>query len=246
MRVKPFIGITTNIEVQPTRTMSILDQDYGKAVVRAGGIPVPLLGIEDAVSDLVKRLDGFIFTGGDDIHPRTYNEKPLTDAGLTISPDERTRFEIELFKAVLEAKKPVLAICYGAQLVNVALGGKLYQDIPLQIPKADKHGPAKAGEKVFHPVSIFEGTRLGSIMGMSDCRSSGDCSIKVRSSHHQSVKNPGRGLRLSAVSPDGVFEALEARSKNNFLIAVQWHPEKTPNDRFTRKLFAALIRASKK
>jgi putative glutamine amidotransferase len=244
--MKPFIGITMNLEVQPARDLNILDQDYGKAVVKAGGVPVPLLGLEDAIPDLVKRLDGFIFTGGDDIHPKFYKEKPLANARLAISPDERTRFEMALFKAVVKAKKPVLAVCCGAQLVNVALGGRLYQDISYQIPKAVKHGPAEAGEKVFHSVNIFEGTRLCGIMGMSDCRHAGGCNIKVRSAHHQSIKNPGRGLRLSAAAPDGVFEALEGRAKNCFLIAVQWHPEKTPNDRYTRKLFAALVSASKK
>ncbi len=84
---------------------------------------------------------------------------------MTFSPDERTRFEIELFKAAAKAKKPVLAICHGAQLVNVALGGTLYQDMPLQIPKAHKTRTCKSGEKVFHPVNIFEGTRLFSIVG---------------------------------------------------------------------------------
>jgi putative glutamine amidotransferase len=241
--MKPLIGITMNLEVQPARSLNILDQDYGRAVTQAGGIPVPILGIDASIPDLVKQLSGFLFTGGDDVHPRFYKEKPLVGVRMNLSPDARTRFEMDLFKAVAKAKKPVLAICHGAQLVNVALGGSLYQDITLQIPRAIKHGPAKSGEKVFHPVNIFEGTQIFHIMG--DCRLTGDCSIKVRSSHHQSIKNPGRGLRLAAVSSDGVFEALEARSKNNFLIAVQWHPEKTPNDRYTKKLFAAFVNASK-
>jgi putative glutamine amidotransferase len=217
--------------------MNILDQDYGKAVVKAGGIPVPILSIDGSIADMVKRLDGFIFTGGDDIAPRVYKEKPLAEARMTISPDGRTRFEIELFKTAIKAKKPVLAICYGAQLANVALGGKLYQDIELQVPHPIKHRPDNAGEKVFHDVDILEGTLLSRIMGASR--------IRVRSAHHQSVKNPGRGLHLSAVSRDRVIEALEPRA-SQFLVAVQWHPEKTPNDRYTRKLFAALINASKK
>lgn len=241
--MKPLIGITMNLDVQPVRNLNILDQDYGKAVLRAGGIPVPILGIEDAIPDLTRQLDGFLFTGGDDIHPRFYKEKQLKDVRMNLSPDNRTQFEVSLFKAVIKAKKPVLAICHGAQLVNVALGGTLYQDIARQIPKSLKHGPAKSGEKVYHNVNVFEGTHICQLLG--GC-ANGDCSFKVRSSHHQCIKNPGRGLRLAAVSPDGVCEALESRSKKNFLIAVQWHPEKTLNDRYTKKLFTTFVNASRK
>lgn len=235
--MKPLIGITMNLDIQPARNLNVLDQDYAKAVLLAGGIPVPVIGIESAIPDFIKRLDGFVFTGGDDIHPRFYKEKPLQAAHMTFSPDERTRFEIQLFTAAAAAKKPVLAICHGAQLINVALGGTLYQDLPLQVPKAHMHGPAKSGAKVFHPTDIIEGTRLFSIVGAD--------TIRVRSAHHQSVKNPGRSLKLSAVAHDGVVEALESRGKN-FLIAVQWHPEKTNHDRFTKKLFKALIEATKR
>ena len=235
--MKPLIGITMNLDVRPARTVNMLDQDYGKAVVKAGGIPVPILGIDGSIPDLIRRLDGFIFSGGDDIDPRVYREKPMADARMTISPDGRTRFEIELFKAAVRAKKPLLAICHGAQLVNVALGGKLYQDIELQVPRPIKHGPARSGEKVSHDVDVLEGTKLARILGASR--------IRVRSSHHQSVKNPGKGLHLSAVARDRVIEALEPRT-NQFLIAVQWHPEKTPHDRYSKKLFAALISAAKK
>jgi putative glutamine amidotransferase len=240
--MKPLIGITMNLEVQSARNLNILDQDYGRAIARAGGIPVPILGLDASIPDLVKQLDGFLFTGGDDVHPRFYRERPLKDVQMQLSPDARTRFEIGLFKAVTRAKKPVLAVCHGAQLVNVALGGTLYQDIPRQVRNAVKHGPAKTGEKVYHAVTVFEGTRICEILG--SC-ADGDCSIKVRSSHHQSIKNPGRGLKLAAVAPDGVFEALETRSRKTFLLALQWHPEKTLNDRTTQKLFSALVAASK-
>jgi len=236
-QMKPLIGVTMNLEVQPARNLNILDQDYGKAVLQAGGLPVPILGIETSIPDLVKRLDGFVFTGGDDIHPRFYRERPLAGSRLSISPDVRTTFEIALFKTAARAGKPILAICYGTQLVNIALGGKLYQDIALQVTDPVKHRASRAGEKVFHYIDIFEGTLLSNIMGASR--------ILVRSAHHQSVKNPGRGLHLSAVAHDGVIEALEPRTKS-FLVAVQWHPEKTPNDRSTKRLFKALISASKK
>lgn len=241
--MKPLIGITMNLDIQAARSLNMLDQDYGRAIALAGGTPVPVLGIAQCIPDLVRRLDGFLFSGGDDVHPRFYKEKPKQKARINYSPDERTRFEISLFRAVVKAKKPVLAICHGAQLVNIALGGTLYQDIPLQIRKALKHGPAKKNEKVYHPVNVFEGTRTCEILG--ECVDD-NCAIKVRSAHHQSVKNPGRGLRLAAVASDGVCEALESRSRKNFLIAVQWHPEKTLNERNTKKLFEALVNASKR
>jgi putative glutamine amidotransferase len=235
--MRPLIGITMNYEAQPARDLNMLDQDYGKAVFRAGGFPVPVLGIKMSIPDLVKTLDGFVFTGGDDIAPRFYKEKPLSGAPGSVSPDARTRFEIELFRAVIKAKKPVLAICYGAQLANVALGGKLYQDIGLQVQNPIKHSAARPGEMVFHDVDVFEGTLLSRILGTPR--------IRVRSAHHQSVKNPGKGLHLCAVSRDKVIEALEPRTKN-FLIAVQWHPEKTPDDRYTKKLFKAFVNSSRK
>ncbi len=227
-----------NLEEQAVRDLNILDLDYGRAVLQAGGIPVPLLGIETSIPDIIKRFDGFIFTGGDDIRPRFYKEKSLPGARMTISPDARTRFEMKLFKAAIRARKPILAICHGAQLVNVALGGSIYQDIPLQIPKSIKHGPAKPGEKVFHPIAIFDGTMLQRIMNAGSIP-------RVRSGHHQSVKNPGRGLQLGAVARDGVIEALEWRG-SQFLVAVQWHPEKTPHDRYTKKIFKALVDAAGK
>lgn len=242
--MKPLIGITMNVEEQPTRTLNALDQDYGRVVLEAGGLPVPVLGIDRSIPDLVRKLDGFLFTGGDDIHPRFYKERPLTGTNLRIDADSRVRFEMKLFRAALKAKKPVLAICYGAQLVNVALGGTLFQDIGKQVPKALKHTASKPGEKAFHAVDIFEGTTLCDILG--NCVNGNcNCRIRVRSSHHQSIKNPGRGLRLAAVSPDGVYEALEARG-SSFLVAVQWHPEKTPSDRATKKLFRAFVSASRK
>ncbi len=243
--MKPLIGITMNLEEEPSRDLNILDQDYGKAVLEAGGIPVPVLGIDGAVSDLVKGLNGFLFTGGDDVHPRFYKERPLAAAKLRLASDRRVRFEMKLFRAAVQARKPVLAVCYGAQLVNVALGGTLYQDIGLQVPGAQKHGASRAGEKVLHQVSVFEGTKLCNALDLGVCCRRGTCAIKVRSSHHQSIKNPGKGLRLAAVSPDGVYEALESRG-NTFIVAVQWHPEKTPSDRTTRKLFSALINASRR
>lgn len=235
--MKPLIGITMNLEEQQTRSLNILCQDYGKAVAASGGIPVPILGLEEMIPEYVKRCDGFLFTGGDDIAPRYYRERPVKDAPLSIAPKRRTDFEIALLNAVVRTDTPILAICHGAQLVNVALGGTLYQDIALQLPDPLAHGAAQSDKKVFHPVDILEGTRLSHIVGKQR--------IRVRSAHHQSVKNPGNGLHLAAVSHDGVIEALESRDRD-FLIALQWHPEKMLNDVFTKKIFSAFVHAAKR
>lgn len=234
--MRPLIGITMNLEVQEARDLNILDLDYGRAVYRAGGMPVPILGMEEALPDIVNRLQGFLFTGGDDIHPRFYGERPLKSANMRLSPDARTRFEIKLFLGAVKKKRPVLAVCHGMQLVNVALGGSLFQDIPLQFKDHVRHAAEKKGEKVFHRVAVLEGTRLSWIFGSSF--------VRVRSAHHQAVKNPGRGLKLSGLASDGVIEALEGRDKG-FLIAVQWHPEKTPDDKNTKRLFKALVDAAR-
>src|SRR3990172_3958556 len=222
MIIKPLIGITMNLEEQSSRDLNILDLDYGKAVLQAGGIPAPILGIETSIPDIIRLFDAFVFTCGDDIHP----PRP-----------PRSRSEKRFLRGGIKAQKPILAVCHGTQLVNVALGGSMYQDIPLQVPRSIKHGPAAKGERVFHHVEILEGTTLSRIMDSSR--------VRVRSSHHQALKNPGKGLRLSAVAQDGVIEAVESRGQN-FLVAVQWHPEKTPRDRYTKKLFKALVDASKK
>jgi len=234
--MKPLIGITMNLDVQPARNVNALDHDYGRAVHKAGGIPVPVLGIDGLIPDLVRRFDGFVFSGGDDIDPRFYKEKLIQKARLVLSPDQRTVFEMKLFRAAHRARKPILAICGGEQLINVALGGTLYQDIMLQMPGSLRHGASRRGEKIFHDVEISESSLLFRILRTPR--------LRVRSAHHQSVREIARGLHIAARSDDNVIEALESRSRS-FLIAVQWHPEKRPYDRFTKKLFTALITASK-
>jgi gamma-glutamyl-gamma-aminobutyrate hydrolase PuuD len=161
--MKPYIGITMNLEEQAERKLNLLDQDYARAVAQAGGFPVPLIGIDDSIPDLVNRLDGFLFTGGDDVHPRFYREKPLARSRIRLSPNLRTTFEIKLLKAALKKKKPVLAICYGTQLVNVALGGSLYQDILLQVP-VPSSTVLQSWREVFHPATVFE-AELCEILG---------------------------------------------------------------------------------
>ncbi len=223
----PIIAITAKTEELRGRPQTTIPDAYAKAVEEAGGIPfiVPILGKSENIALIARMAQGFIFSGGDDIHPRYYGEKPLLN--LELSPDERTDFEIALFREAIGLQKPILGICLGTQLINVALGGSLYQDIPTQVPTAINH-------RSTHSVTISEGTLLHTILAGN---------IQVMSAHHQAVKTPGKGLTVSALSPDGVVEAIEMTGYP-FLVGVQWHPEREPDNAQTRRLFKAFVEAA--
>jgi putative glutamine amidotransferase len=145
----------------------------------------------------------------------------------------RTDFEIQLVRLALTAAQPVLGICGGAQVLNVALGGSLYQDIPSQVPKAYKHS---GSPEPAHNIDIIPDTRLAGILGRREMR--------VNSLHHQAVKTPGQGLLVSASARDGVIEAVEIPDRS-FVIGVQWHPERLfTEDEAAQRLFAAFVQAA--
>ena len=196
----PIIAITAKTEELRDRPQTTIPDAYAKAVEEAGGIPliVPILGERENIASIARIAHGFIFSGGDDIHPRYYGEKPLLN--LELSPDERTDFEILLFREAIGLQKPILGICLGAQLINAALGGSLYQDIPSQISNSLNH-------RGVHTVAIKEGTLLHRIFGDNNLNPLSH-EIPVTSAHHQAVKTQGKGLTASALSPDGVIEAI--------------------------------------
>ncbi|MBI5038696.1 MAG: gamma-glutamyl-gamma-aminobutyrate hydrolase family protein [Nitrospirae bacterium] len=248
----PIIAITAKTEELRGRPQTTIPEAYAKAIEEAGGIPliIPVMGKRQNIASIARIAQGFIFSGGDDIHPRYYGEKPLLN--LELSPDERTDFEIALFREVIGLQKPILGICLGTQLINVALGGSLYQDIPTQVNNPLNHrGP--------HQVSIVEGTLLHRIFRHRKQRdravlafsipseeSSDEAKeIQIMSAHHQAVKTPGKDLTVSALSPDGVIEAI-AMTDYPFLAGVQWHPEREPDNEQTRRLFNAVVEAAKK
>jgi len=260
----PIIAITAKTEELRGRPQTTIPDAYAKAVEEAGGIPliVPILGKRQNIASIARIAQGFIFSGGDDIHPRYYGEKPLLN--LELSPDERTDFEIALFREVTGLQKPILGICLGAQLINVALGGSLYQDIPTQVSNPLNH-------REIHQVSIEEGTLLYRIFtennppgppfekggnkippfikggqgGITQRISPNAVNeIQVMSAHHQAVKTPGKGLTVCGLSPDGVIEAIEM-TDYSFLAGVQWHPEREPDNDQTRRLFKAFVEAAK-
>ncbi|MGC8784955.1 MAG: gamma-glutamyl-gamma-aminobutyrate hydrolase family protein [Armatimonadota bacterium] len=224
----PLIGITTGYE-QHNESVVSLGQRYIRAVERAGGVPVTLAPLQEErlLEHVAHHLDGLIISGGKDIPPALYCEEahPQTDA----LPEDRPRFEIALVHLFRELDKPVLGICYGCQLLNVAFGGTLIQHIPAQIGDGLKHRHAR------HIVTIREGSLLHRVLGTSE--------VEIVSSHHQAVKQPAPCLQVTATAPDGVVEAIELEDAR-FFVGVQWHPEMDPEAEATARLMHAFIRVA--
>lgn len=169
-----------------------------------------------SLGDYVRELDGMVFQGGADLSPTNYGEEPLRPewAGDSV----RDRYEIELFWECLIQGKPVLGICRGAQLINVALGGSLYQDLASQVPGALRHVDPEAYDRNVHEIEIVPGSGLARLYGLSR-------HARVNSIHHQGIKVLGRGLAVEARSPaDGVVEAIRWNGAS-YVAGLQWHPE---------------------
>ena len=222
--MRPLVGITGDIEDRNGKTYFYIDLRYGKLVEESGGIPI-LIHPTQSAREVVSKINGLILSGGEDIHPKYYREEPRYQ--MTPSPDLRTEFEFSLLREAMMAKIPILGICHGMQLINVALGGTLYQDLPGQTEGIIDH--RLDGKK--HPVSIEEDSILFKIIGKNE--------IEVTSTHHQAVKDLGTGLTVSANAHDGIIEAFEMPGYP-FLIGVQWHPEKEPDEN-SRKLLSTFL-----
>lgn len=192
--------------------------DYDAAVRRAGGTPRPLDVATDSPADVVRAVDGVLLTGGDDVDPALYGEAPHHTFG--VAEPGRDAFEIELIQRALEADLPVLAICRGLQVLNVALGGTLVQDIPSEAGPHLQHDTEGPSTVLAHPIRVAPGSRLAGLVASP----SGEPGPAVNSRHHQAIRVLGRGLVATAVAPDGVIEAVEAPGRS-FCLAVQWHPE---------------------
>lgn len=210
---------------------------YIQSIKYAGGLPLllPLVRSDSAIMDYVSLCDGFLFCGGDDITPLLFGEEPSPLLGQThITLDI---FQIRLMKKVLEMKKPVLAICRGIQILNVACGGTICQDLALQNGKIINHMQHSAREECSHRVSVKSSTILRGITGPF---------LYTNSFHHQSIGTLGKNLVVSARTSDNVIEAVEMQG-TPFVLGVQWHPEcmyrKSPE---MRTLFHTLIETSKK
>ena len=240
----PLIGVTTS-EVRPTnlsqpaersdpaRPEMALGMTYMRAVQRAGAIPVVIPPQPGQTGALLDRLDGVLLSGGPDIDPTLYRDESHPELGPTWR--DLDEVELELAQSADERDMPVLGICRGAQTINVARGGTLYQHLPDLDGSGVVHRQTDSGETVTHGVEIVPGTRLAEIVGESR--------LEVNSFHHQAVRRLGNGLEVSARSDDGIIEAVEDPARL-FLIGVQWHAEFLVERAHEKALFRAFVGAA--
>ena len=205
---KPLICISSDrkpLESDERRWITQLHNVYTDAVHAAGGVPLPACGV--CAEEMAQLCDGLLLSGGVDLDPALYGEVPINDTVQVIP--QRDAFELALFRAFWERGKPILGICRGCQLINVALGGTLYQDL------VEQKGLHHSDPELRHEVRTEENCVLRELFGEAFC---------TNSTHHQSVKDAAPGLRITARSADGVVEAFEHES--GLLLATQFHPER--------------------
>lgn len=217
--MKPLIGISTRSQLDGDLSRYTGLATYTRAVDLAGGAPVliPLGLSDDALRAVFERLDGLLFQGGVDVHPKEYGENREPDCGEI---DElRDATELRLLRWGLAENKPTLGICRGIQMLNVAAGGSLYQDIPAQLPGKLHHAHVKGNPYAFHAhtIEIDAPSRLARALGATE--------IAVNSLHHQALKQIAPGFHVTARAPDGIVEAIEPDDPRRPIFAVQFHPE---------------------
>ena len=225
-----------------------LSSRYPAAIAACGGIPVAMAHTDscELVAEYVRRADGVLLTGGDDINPEIYAPEMASvlksKAIMTEDGGRRDLFELMLVDEVLRQRKPLLAICRGHQVLNVALGGTLLVDIPTQKASRINHRQMDRKCEVVHSVRLTGGSLLAKIAS--------GLTLGVNSTHHQAVDRPAEELQVVAVSPDGVVEAMEQKRGVTllpFLLSVQFHPERLQAKHAEhREIFAAFIAASRK
>lgn len=239
--VRPVVGLTPDQSKtverpgRPAMPRYELKEAYVEAVLAAGGLPIvlPYAEDEDAARQAAALCDALVVTGGAfDIPPEAYGAAAHRFLG-DMKP-HRTQYEQRVLRFALEARKPVLGVCGGMQLLAVELGGTLYQDIRDEIPSALNHEQRTDPRTPGHEVRVEPGTRLAKIVGVER--------LGVNSTHHQAVRDPGRA-RVCAVAPDGVIEAIELEDR--FAIGVEWHPEMLPGAEHLA-LYRALVEAARK
>jgi putative glutamine amidotransferase len=215
--------------------------DYETAIAIAGAEPRRLEVGRDDPADVIRRVDGLLLPGGGDVEPSLYGEA----RHRTFDPPEEGRdaFEIELTQRARDEGLPILAICRGLQLLNVARGGSLIQDIPDQQPSAINHRVREPSNAFAHAVDLNGDSRLAQVLCAGQ-PATATYTVAVNSRHHQAIKDIGEGLVVAGRAPDGVIEAIEDRSMR-FCIAVQWHPENFHATGEFHALFAEFVAAAR-
>ena len=234
----PLIAVSTSVTVDKYPERAYVNAAYLNAVQQAGGVPVPLPPQLEpgARAEILKHVSGVLLTGGGDVDPARFGEAAHpTTCEVSGARDE---LEIDLTQWALARRAPLLAVCRGLQVLNVALGGSLYQDIPSEPGSPLDHSQTglqgKARNVTAHQVKVREGSRLATILGALD--------VDVNSFHHQAIKQLGRGLADVAWAPDSIVEGVELVDPAQFVVGVQWHPEEmVAQDRAAFNLFAALV-----
>ncbi len=234
---KPLIGITTDSEAPGGYSKFpwlALRENYCEAVARAGGLPVLLPHLTDAVGTYLGAIDGLLVSGGDfDVDPALFGATARHPTVKT--KDRRTAFEVAITRAAIDADRPVLGICGGQQLLHVVLGGSLVQHIPDEVPAALAHEQPNPRNEPSHPVRVVAGTLLHRVVGVDE--------FLVNSAHHQAAKDAPADVVVNARAPDGVIEGIEA-PRRRFCLGVQWHPEFEISDA-DRRIIAAFVDASR-
>lgn len=230
----PLIGLTTERADSERPSFAVLAA-YVHAVASAGGAPVLIpCGLDEtALRAILTRIDGLVLTGGGDIDPAAYGDPP--SAGLQLVDPQRDQTELALARWAVNDGLPLLGICRGLQVLNVALGGSLIQDIQRDRPGSLPHAAADSADEVCHAVAIEAATALARVL-----ESEG---FQVNSSHHQAIRGLAPPLQVVARASDGVIEAVEMRD-HLFAFGVQWHPERSLASPESHRLFQALTRAA--
>jgi len=235
---RPSIGIPMRIEVATDRFY--LSRYYSEAVEAAGGTPlqISLIPKVDYIESVVDGLDGILLPGSDsDVDPLRYGQQPHPQLGSVHALKDET--DLLIIAAAERRRIPILAICFGMQVLNVARGGTLIQDINAQVSGAIKHEQGVPRDRPSHKVSLMGDSRLGRIATVEEAI--------VNSHHHQAVANLGEDLVAVSWSSDGIIEALEDPRRDRFVVAVQWHPELGwREDQLSQRIFKAFVTEAKK
>jgi putative glutamine amidotransferase len=229
--MRPLIGLSTGYDLE--ESTYVLREYYVESIIKAGGLPLilPAVQQQDIIQSYSSICDALVLTGGGDADPALWGEWPHKDLGQ-VNPI-RDYFELQLTCNMLKMGKAILGICRGCQIINLAAGGSLVQNLEGSF----MHEQKAPRNYAFHPVFIEKYTKLERILRSEE--------IKVNSFHHQAIKVPGPGMVISACAPDGTIEAIEYAGQEHLVIGIQWHPE-CLEDLYAGYLFQALVEAAAK